>query len=1633
MLNHINCVRSASQQKYTSQIVSILCIALLMLVIDHSCTGQIVGDTTPCNKNISYYSLPSYNVISWQVSNETGFNHLANDALEVRWSSVGIHTITCIYLNSQNLPDTNVLEVDVKPVPNPTIDVLNTNGCITQSTSHEKNGTAVNCYTVCDSGTYKYVVSGGNTSSYYWTTGQNSIISTNVSGDTVWVQWLGIGYTTLTVTETTEDGCSDSSSICIHVIDRPQACFTSVPAGNSDTIRICLNTNLSLNSGCSYAAYGSNIISNTWIFGDGTEVYNKEVVEHAYSSGGVYHVKLVVLSNCYCSDTLTQVVIVDSSMGPDIYCVNTVCHDSTSIFITSDTCGDMSWAVTGGTALSSVNEDTISVQWGSGNSGYGIIELFSACEGECPYPTQLYVPILPDTAEIKGARIVCDNSTELYTVPYVPSTIYTWCDPYVINGCVPDTTSYSNQISLFWQSGGQGLPLDKYEVRVNYYNPFLGCSGYSEISIIIAAPLVVTGDTIICSNATGKLTAWDTTAHVDCNWALYSLSTGALVDSQSNVYTASFSGLAVGFYMAYTYPVSGYYCGTPAVTPVKVVQAPSTPSETIMGPDTVCANTLASYSVGTPSSGTYWEWNAGPATPDDGVGQQFSTIWSSSLPGVIKLRKVMISEPGCTSDWQIDSIYPTNDILPVIYGDSVVCSDDTIEYHVDIDADNYQWVIDGQEMGSVSQGQFSKSITVQWNHLTGSSSASAMLIVQIEKCGSTYLDTLDITITPASIITFEADTSPFCENESILFHTTDSGSSYSWDFGDGTTGSGASVTHSYSNDGTYPVVLSISQANGCSLSASSAQSISVLPGPIAFLSTPESLRHCNETGWSDTLYTTLQNMNGTGLTYQLYQDNSAVGSPSSSGTFVVDQVGAYQVDVISAAGCSDFTNVLTVTDSCVDGGCVSNYSIAFGYSVDCGQVSDTATYSSPVVFTSFSFGDPGSLDNVSYTNPASHHYTAAGYYQITVYGLAPDTAGTDTCVVFQTYSVTVPLVSGISVQYSCDNDTLKTRLIDISTYVGDPIANWNWYVDGSLTSTLQNPELPLTSGSHVIRLEISNSSDTCEVSDTIDVPQSGHADFVLTDHVCESFPVHFVSTSTGDIVNYLWSYGDMTYSSLQTSDRTYLCTPLTYTPDSCSYNVNLSVTDIYGCTNEYEKLVIVYDDQISNLQWGLNTELVNSCSGFDTLVLATHSGTLPTVPLSYLWSDGHEGVSSGDSVGYRISNSGTYYVTVTDKYGCSAAAGVANTYFENINGQLMGDTVFCHGELMNVTLFSGYGYSYSWLIKKKDSVAISPVSGYSKPYLFDYPMSTTYDSATVWGIVLSPTGCADTVGPLTIHQYPVTSSNISVATDPFPPCENEGPISLIVSSPNASYFIWGNGVIGDTLIASAAGLYKVDMIDTNGCNGGTFSLPILPGPDFSQLITGCYTRCLGSQTVLYGPVPSVGNRYAYQWILNDSAVVATSANDTTDVEGTYTLAMIDTVGTLACADTSNPIYLEFIPCNTGCVTESDFPCVTCFYDSLTITRYMVISLRFYYSPTTALPLSYSVISTTANVNGWYNSTLYGSPVQPLNDHLIHGWNEMRVDIADSTPFSSSQTIVFVIDDCQFPVTFQTPESCTEGN
>lgn len=87
--------------------------------------------------------------------------------------------------------------------------------------------------------------------------------------------------------------------------------------------------------------------------------------------------------------------------------------------------------------------------------------------------------------------------------------------------------------------------------------------------------------------------------------------------------------------------------------------------------------------------------------------------------------------------------------------------------------------------------------------------------------GGTVTDQAEVSVTrppqPASITTINATPNPAEEGETVNFSSNvrgDTPISYSWDFGDGSTGSGASGSHTYSDVGTYTVTLDASNNAG---------------------------------------------------------------------------------------------------------------------------------------------------------------------------------------------------------------------------------------------------------------------------------------------------------------------------------------------------------------------------------------------------------------------------------------------------------------------------------------------------------------------------------------------------------------------------------------------------------------------------------------------------------------------------------------------------------------------------------------------------------------------------------------------------------------------------------------------------
>jgi PKD repeat protein len=222
-------------------------------------------------------------------------------------------------------------------------------------------------------------------------------------------------------------------------------------------------------------------------------------------------------------------------------------------------------------------------------------------------------------------------------------------------------------------------------------------------------------------------------------------------------------------------------------------------------------------------------------------------------------------------------------------------------------------------------------------------------------------------------------------------------SSYSWDFGDGSTGSGVSPSHSYASDGTYAVALTVTDDRGGQSVVTHAVTVANQPPSAAFNSSVDQLQvSVDGSGSSDP--------DGTVASYSW---NWGDGSPADSGaqaTHTYGSEGSYTVN-------------LTVTD---DHGATATVShvvtvvankpptAAFTATVNQLSVAVDGTGSSDADGTvksyAWNWGD-GTAPGSGVT--ASHTYTSAGTFTVTL--TVTDDRGATTAVSHQVTTVAVTL------------------------------------------------------------------------------------------------------------------------------------------------------------------------------------------------------------------------------------------------------------------------------------------------------------------------------------------------------------------------------------------------------------------------------------------------------------------------------------------------------------------------------------------------------------------------------------------------------------------------------------------------
>jgi len=1585
----------------------LLTVFLLMLSFNVLHAGSITGQTPVCvgsTWTYCYTPVPSgSSAFYWHVSSGGSFSP-GGDCINVTWNVAGTDSIWVnVYDNTTcSLIDSAFMLVTVNPLPLPGIFTLSNQSCVTLRASNPKdpallqqmtqlslnqiyavnnlattgtNGQKGNdtCYLVCDSTQQIFFADFLAGATYTWsvTGAPGDTISTSVGPPNVYtVNWGGtLGYATVNLVITTAAGCSDSTSRCVDVIQKPHCEFYGDTVACGGTLNICKDQTVTFTDS-SIASSSSGINSWLWDFGDNTTSTNADPT-HQYTVAGTYIVKLIVTNHCGCKDSCELKVVVDSTTGPNIYCITTICAGDTGYYWTDAICSSYVWSVTGGTILGDSTRDTIRVVWGNGNSGPGIISLTTPCTIYCPYSSYVTVPIVPVNGIIYGPTIVCmDYSTTIkYHMNCIPGTLYNWSlTTNPARGFISNSST-GPDIGIIWY-GPPGWDT----IQVSYFNSLLNCGGTAFLPVYITTPFTLFGPTEACAGDTSQ---YYTNPPGVFKWIVYDDFTNLAIATGSG---PTFSQIwpnvtTVSNYTVFAIDTLGVFCNSPQFITVTVFPLPPTPGP-ISGITCVCPNESYTYSA-TPTAGNYYLlWTVINGTPSTAVGSSINVTWGAAGPYVLLLQQGMIASPHCPSLADTDTVFVCPALVGNITGTSSECINQIETYTFPSGANNYNWSIGS--LGTLISGQGTNTVTIEYGNFIG----ITIIHLSYTLCGVTYNVSLSDTVTPAPVPIIILP-STLCQNTPLTFTTSAfSGGSpqYIWTIvgGPTTTTSVGSFTYTFTLPGTYTLDLTVVDINNCHENGTTAVTFTINPTPAAYISTPDPLVTCN---LPDTFYVTVTSSGCVGATtYQWYGPSGALGTGTIqlSGTTYPNAYGAYYCVVTNSCVCSATTNILTLDTCGIPPPCSLSItpSVSFTETQNCGTVNFTSSHSAPGFIPGsyyWNFGDGIGTSNAQ--NPV-YSYAHPGYYLVEF--CCSYTDGIDTCSICFDSPDTIPFIPNFTVTYSCSG---SGPILTTITYNGQTVAPyvvasdmWTGAITGGSSSSVS---AYLIAGSYneteTVTVTGNSQTYTCPITLPFIVPIQPNANFTygpIPD--CTGTPVDFTNTSTNPsaIIQYNWLFGTLppSGSNLTNPDHNYIVGGTL--PQI--FPVTLTINDEYGCTSSVTKNVTVYPNTVSIIMTPNNGE---ACEG-DSIIIFANAHSL-FGPLAYSW------IPCGHYTAYdTVTQTGYYTVIVTDSKGCSAIDSTQETFLDIPTPNISGTQDYCNLDNVNLSMYVGPGYTYIWTISSAatgtSTVTSSDLNGNTYPNpLYNYnpwPHPPYPYIVHAYISVNTPISCVDSaVDTIWVH-FPPPNPTISASDT----CLLNAPLILTAYDSNSSViFTWSNGGNGNTISVINSGIFMVSARDSFGCSSQSnpFVVPALP--DFCNLFTGCICDT-GNQIIM---APNEPGYHVVQWLRNGLPYPNTVAfpNLLITQSGTYQLVMESNLLT-NCPVTSGYIYVDDCTPALCCCCDSSvvyFKSLVCIgIDSSGNEQYQY---DIYYDYTGTSPTPYTVTVGPPN-----NGTLSGMTSGTLN-------------------------------------------------
>jgi gliding motility-associated-like protein len=581
-----------------------------------------------------------------------------------------------------------------------------------------------------------------------------------------------------------------------------------------------------------------------------------------------------------------------------------------------------------------------------------------------------------------------------------------------------------------------------------------------------------------------------------------------------------------------------------------------------------------------------------------------------------------------------------------------------------------------------------------------------------------------LTVYPKPKPSFSAANTSGCAPFKATFTAT-GGSTYEWDFGDGSTGTGAAVDHVYSNPGTYSIRLRAISANNCDTAISVTNYITAYDKPTASIgaNTTTICQAPALVNFTNTSY----NGKGPYTAEWSFGDNSAA------------QTGNTPSHTYAASGYYDVRMIVTDANGCKDTSLNPNY---------IGVILQAATFTAPIkacenellTFTNtttgavsetkWNFGDGSPAGDGAVTQ---YVYSAAGTYTIrmdTKVAGCPKTAPTQTIIVYPSPSVTISQFPPIP----CPAP-VQIRFTANSTRPGFSVASYNWSTTNGPKPTGTNQILTdtfLTNGRHLVKLQLI-STDGCRDSaftDTVfvrklitNVTPGGFCPGIDTIAGCDPLDATFgVELHTpvlppaggqcvfqpypANVISYRYDFGD------GSGPDTRAAPSHRFTP-SGNYKVTCVITTSNGCVDSGYRPVHV-DTPVAP---SFYASPLTSCPKQPITIYNTTANPLPGT--RYLIDINADTTFTSDKLGpyiVGIKRFGTYTVRIlSNHFGCVDSM-IRQRYIKvNPPFAKFSDSIFCAPNLgVKFTNLSDSATSYRWFFGDgNESTATDPTHFYA--------------------------------------------------------------------------------------------------------------------------------------------------------------------------------------------------------------------------------------------------------------------------------------------------------------------------------